>query len=427
MLRDYRGVLQYVAISSVGLGILLAPLTTSAKEGQEVPLGLKSFYESAWQRQPEYKSYQYRVDAAMAKQKVASSLLVSPASVEVSQKTDRANSNRGASETIVGLGFPLWLWNERSSSIGLADAEYKKLLSQYYLSQLKVASEVREAYWGYQKYKLESDLANSRYENAKSLSVDVEKRFKAGDLSKADLYQANGALANAEASLAEAKANLIAAEQRVKTLLGNDSATKMKTGSFSKNLEPLPKIPENLANLDASLPIVTALIDQLEVAKRAVDLAKSQTRASPELQVWTTKGREVYGVPYQQSVTVGLRIPFGSDARNANRLATASAEMIDSETRLIYERESAINNVESSIAVVKTSKIKLDAAEKRATLANETRQFFDKSFRYGETDLPTRLRIELESVDANRQALIAKIAYASAISNLRQSLGLLPE
>ncbi len=63
----------------------------------------------------------------------------------------------------------------------------------------------------------------------------------------------------------------------------------------------------------------------------------------------------------------------------------------------------------------------------RFNLANETRQFFEKSFRIGETDLPTRLRIELEAVDANRQAAIAKINYAVAVSNLRQALGLLPE
>ena len=47
--------------------------------------------------------------------------------------------------------------------------------------------------------------------------------------------------------------------------------------------------------------------------------------------------------------------------------------------------------------------------------------------RFGETDLPTRLRIELEASDASRQAAVAKINYAVAISNLRQALGLLPE
>ena len=101
---------------------------------------LKAFYNSAWERQPESKTFQYKIDSAIAKQKVASSFLASPASIEFSQKTDKANNNLGASETVIGLGFPLWLWNERSSSVNLANAEYKKLMSQYYLSQLKVAA-----------------------------------------------------------------------------------------------------------------------------------------------------------------------------------------------------------------------------------------------------------------------------------------------
>ena len=389
---------------------------------------LKSLYEIAWERQPESKSYQFRVDAALAKQKIASSYLASPASIEVAQKTDRTNSNQGASETIAGLGIPLWLWGERVSSIGLADAEYKRLLSQYLLIQLKVAAEVRDAYWSYKRSSVELDLSKSRLQNAKALSLDVEKRFRAGDLSRADLHQANGALANAEASLAEAQANFINAEQKVRSLLGVGMVEKsIKTGLLNQLAEPIPKVPDNLSSLDFNLPVVAALLDQLEVAKKAVSLAKAQTRSTPELQLLTTRGRDVYGVPFQQSITLGIRIPFGSDSRYQNKLATTTAEMVEAESQLALERERALSNIESSALLVKTARLKADSSEKRAVLANETRSFFEKSFRFGETDLPTRLRIELEASDASRQAAVAKINYAVAISNLRQALGLLPE
>ena len=69
----------------------------------------------------------------------------------------------------------------------------------------------------------------------------------------------------------------------------------------------------------------------------------------------------------------------------------------------------------------------VSAAERRAVLARETRGFFKKSFAAGETDLPTRLRIELEAFEAERQLARARVDEASAISQLRQSLGLLPE
>jgi cobalt-zinc-cadmium efflux system outer membrane protein len=74
-----------------------------------------------------------------------------------------------------------------------------------------------------------------------------------------------------------------------------------------------------------------------------------------------------------------------------------------------------------------SARSQLSAAELRARLAIENRSFFEKSFRLGETDLPTRLRIELEAFEAERQASRAQINLAQSISTYRQVLGLLPE
>ena len=60
-------------------------------------------------------------------------------------------------------------------------------------------------------------------------------------------------------------------------------------------------------------------------------------------------------------------------------------------------------------------------------LARESRGFFDKSFRLGETDLPTRLRIELEAIEAEQAFARARIDAAAAVSGLRQAMGLLPQ
>ena len=43
-----------------------------------------------------------------------------------------------------------------------------------------------------------------------------------------------------------------------------------------------------------------------------------------------------------------------------------------------------------------------------------------------ETDLPTRLRIEADAADAERQAARSHIELAAALSAWRQALGLLP-
>jgi hypothetical protein len=86
-----------------------------------------------------------------------------------------------------------------------------------------------------------------------------------------------------------------------------------------------------------------------------------------------------------------------------------------------------LQELDAAKARVESAQIRLKAAKRRAQLSTETREFFDKSFKFGESDLPTRLRIELEAVDATKQAAQAEIAYLASVSALRQALGLLPE
>ncbi|MBN8462336.1 MAG: TolC family protein, partial [Dechloromonas sp.] len=67
------------------------------------------------------------------------------------------------------------------------------------------------------------------------------------------------------------------------------------------------------------------------------------------------------------------------------------------------------------------------AATQRAALARDNRGFYEKSFRLGESDLPTRLRIEAEAFEAERALGSARIGRERTLSQLRQALGLLPE
>jgi cobalt-zinc-cadmium efflux system outer membrane protein len=106
--------------------------------------------------------------------------------------------------------------------------------------------------------------------------------------------------------------------------------------------------------------------------------------------------------------------------RPAPRRSNFQAQMALERARLAGEREAARARADAA-------RTQLAATERRAQLARESRGFFDKSFRLGESDLPTRLRIEAEAADAERQAVRARIELAAAISAWRQALGLLPQ
>ena len=100
---------------------------------------------------------------------------------------------------------------------------------------------------------------------------------------------------------------------------------------------------------------------------------------------------------------------------------------MEAETNVRLERERLQGDVEAARVGLVSAQTQRDAAQRRAVLARESRVFFQKSFQMGETDLPTRLRMEREAMDAERQAARAGIDLAAAQSALRQTLGLLPE
>lgn len=414
---------------AVGLPAPNPALTAPSSLGGVSPsLTLKQAFDAAWLRQPEAQSREVHQQAASARRQAADSWTPEPAALELSVKSDRLNQNQGSREIEAGVAIPLWLPGERSRTGALADAEGRATASRVVAAQLRTAASVREAYWLWQRARVEHDLARERLSNAQALAADVTKRVKAGDLARADLHQADGAVATAEAGVAEAASTQAGASHQLRTLTGTSpAANALAAPDADAVAEPVPAIPSDFASLDIRHPAVAELLARADVARRSTDLAGVQTRSNPELTLATTRARGLYGEPSQQSLTLGIRIPFGSDSRNRTKLASAQAEGIEAEVQLALERERLLSELDAARIRLESARIQVAAADKSSLLARESRGFFQKSFRMGETDLPTRSRIELEAVASERQAARARIDLAAAVSALRQVLGLLPE
>lgn len=389
---------------------------------------LKQAFAAAWLRQPEAQSQEARQQAAIAQRQAANSWTAEPASLELSLRSDRLNKNLGSREFEAGLALPLWLPGERARTGALADAELRASASRVLAAQLRTAASVRESYWQWQRTRGEHALALERLNNAQQLAADVAKRVKAGDLARADQHQADGAAASAEAAVAEAASALAAASQQLRALTGTAPGPSAIAAQGAHALtEPVPELPADLAALDTRHPALAELVDRAELARRAAELARVQTRPNPELSLATARDRGLAGETYEQSITLGIRIPFGSDSRNRAKRATAQADAIEAEGLRGLEQGRVLAELESARVHLESARVQLTAADKRVQLARESRSFFQKSYQMGETDLPTRLRIELEAAEAQRQASRTRIDLAAAVSALRQALGLLPE
>jgi len=400
--------------------LLVASLPTGAwaqASAEAAAPNLKSLFDAAWARQPEAIALQARRDAVQAQRRAASSWTPEPPALEASHKTDRLTRNDGARELAIGMAVPLWLPGERRGVGALADAEAAAVESRADAARLRLAATVREAWWNWQRAGIDVDVARAQLDSARRIASDVARRAKAGELARADQHQADGAVAAGEAALAQAKAAVTVALQQVKALSGAPMA-----GAPAPVAEPEP-----VANDSQTHPALTELQDRATAAERSAALAATQSRANPELTLATTRDRGGSGERYGQTVTLAVRIPFGGGPRHDAKVATARAEAAEAQAQLALDLARLQAEREAAVARVSAARSQLTAAERRATLARETRGFFEKSFRLGETDLPTRLRIEAEAAEAERQAARSRIELAAAISGWRQALGLLPQ
>jgi cobalt-zinc-cadmium efflux system outer membrane protein len=382
---------------------------------------LRHFFDRAWERQPEALALKTRREAVQALLNAAQAWTPEPSALDIGYKTDRVARNQGAREIEIGVSVPLWLPGEQRRRLALAEAEVAATESRTFAAQLRVAGTVRDAWWQWQRSRVEAEIARGQLELNRQLAADVVSRIKVGDLARSDQHQADGAVASAEAILAQAEASLAAAQQQLHSLAGAIAFSEIDFGLIS---EPIP------SSLTIDIEDHAQLLElkgKVAVTQRIAALTAIQNRASPELALALTQDRGAFGERFQRSLSVGVRIPFGGGPRHEARVAMATAEATEAQAQLDIERERLNSERGAARVRVEAARTQLAAAERRVVLARESRGFFERSFRLGETDLPTRLRIEAEAADAERQAARSQVELSSAVSSLRQALGLLPQ
>jgi cobalt-zinc-cadmium efflux system outer membrane protein len=425
----------------------IGPGVAPALPPSDDSLGLVRAFEAAWQRQPEVASQAARRQAAEGAARAASRWVADAPALDVAARSDRLNSNDGSREYDLALALPLWLPDERARSGALAAAEDAALAAKWHAARLRVAASVRDAWWAAQLARLDETLAQTRLDSARQLASDTARRVRAGDLARADQFQADSALAQAEGALAEAAAAAEAATLALRTLTGTtadatadiasdtaadtavSSAVTTPSGAPAapSGAEPLPPPAARPTDLDVDHPTLAELAARAALGARAAELAATQTRANPELLLGAKSERGQRGEPYDHSLIIGVRVPFGGGGRADAKIAAARADALEAQAQLALERTRLHAEIEAARLRVSASRTRLAAADKQWRLADELRGFIDKSFKLGETDLPTRLRVELDAVTAQRQAARLRIEAAAAVSALRQALGLLPQ
>ncbi|NMF98485.1 TolC family protein [Aromatoleum toluolicum] len=387
-----------------------AALHASGEAGTQ---SIRHAVEAAWQRSADGRAAAARRDEAVARRDAATSWTPEPPTFTLSQRSDRLHRNDGQHEVEAELEMPLWMPGTRAAASALADAQGDELEARLALARLKLAGEVREAVWSLRLAQNDLDANQRRVAEAEVLAADVQRRVVAGDLARIDANTAQAAVQQARAAMAEAQARLLREQRLYSALTGLPQP-------------PVDREADAVAGELDSHPALIARRRAAELARAHLHQASTATRDAPELILGVTSERGEFGERYTNTTTIGIRVPFGTDARNRPQISAANAELIDAETTFALERERLRAELDATRDEFYQARRVESFAAERARLAADSRQLVVKAFDLGQVDLPTRLRAENEYFDAELSLSRARSEAGRAASRLQQANGLLP-
>jgi outer membrane protein TolC len=377
---------------------------------------LATAVEAAWSRAVASAEAAGISRQAAAEKQASSALWAAPPSVELSHRNDRLQSNNGARETEVALAVPLWLPGQKSAKQQAADS----LSSLSQLSEtegkLRVAEVVRELHWQIAELQASQSLSKQQTSTFAAIASDVDKRVKAGDLARADALAAKGELLSAQATQSQAETQLEAAKRQWTALTG---LAQTPDATFASAESPSPRQL-------AEHPELLRAEQQVDLARKRLDLVAKSNRSAPELITKFRQDIPGHGQGSAYSLGLAVRIPFGTDDRNAPLQAAALTELDIAQRKEQVLRAQLSARMESAKAAAAASQLQLQTEREKASLLNERAKLIRASFNAGETSLPELLRAAIAAAQADYSAARQEAAFGLARARLQQAYGQLP-
>ena len=349
-----------------------------------------------------------------SREALADSWLADSPSIASGLKTGNRD---GLREFEVEISAPIATASRRSlqvASVRSESAVFKANLAQL---ALKLAGEVRDAYWAVQLAAGELTLADDEVKRAELVATDSARRTAAGDSARVDTLQAELTVQTLRSARVEAEQRLNAVRQVLRGLIGDAAAsgladvveTRGSAASGALNDHPSLRLAGQSGQLArAKLNEASTLINGAPTVSFALTNERSNSSANAS------------------TARIGVSFPFGGTQRAAPRIAQAGAELTEAQASERLLRRQLEAEAASAQSAVTSAERRIEVVTERARLANEVAMLYARAYRLGELDLPTRLRAEGERANANLAASRARIELKHAISRVNQSLGLLP-
>ncbi|RYX92075.1 MAG: hypothetical protein EOO28_23695 [Comamonadaceae bacterium] len=365
--------------------------------------------DAAWALSAQARSFTARQSELDARSRAAGAFFAGPPTISVSHQAGQGTA-RGARETDVEVSAPLWPSGLKSATAAQVDADRAALTAQVAAARLKLAAQARDLAADAALARTQVELAGRKFDEARVLAQDTERRVKAGDSARIDSLRAQSAASEAEAARAGAEAALARALALWRALTGLSGTAVLDEAVLPDGVNPLA------ASAEA----------QVRAARAKLDVAEADRRDPVEAGIGIVRERSGPGTGTDNSLRLSLRVPLGGDIRNSGRIALARAELDIAEAELDITNRQIAAEREAARAEWQAATRSENLAANRERLAREAQELIARSHRLGESDLPARLRADAERFEAESARARAYIEARRALSRLNQANGATP-
>ncbi len=371
--------------------------------------------DQAWSRHPLAAAGPARTDEAQARIDNANRLTPSPASVSLANVNDRLNANRGKQEWELEVATPLWLPGQRAARQNEATALQTEMVARQQALRLQLAADLREDWWALAGARNAQTTAQDRLYTANALALDVQRRYKVGELARVDANLAQNEQLAAQAELVDARAAVALAEQNLQSL----------TGVAPPDTLPAEAGPAQTPPLEAH-PLMHSANAATQLAQSRLQLAQRSSREAPTLAVRMLRSRSDLSDRYVDALGIKFTVPFSSGSRVRQEDASARAELLQADTELAQVQQRVQFALDSARREQSAAERQLAFAETRVRLTADNLALAEKSFALGESDLATLLRARAAALEAHALRNRYLVGVSAAQSHLNQSMGVLP-
>ena len=408
--------------SAIFTTLWLACLASSAlAQTPNQPPTLRQALDAAWEISSQSRSLDNRRSELAAKEKAAGSWIFGEPVAALAQRTDRLNKNDGFRELEAEIELPLWNRGVRAATQADVAAQRLGFDGQFALSKLKLAGELRALAVSAAKAQVELDLNKRKLLEANALTQDLMRRVKAGENARVESLQTQVLVQQAQAAMAQAEGQLARVQSQWRSLTGLATVAPLE-----EKLAAMAANEAIAAPISADHPALRQSQAQLSGAQAKLALANADKRDPMSVGVGIARERGSFAASNETTLRIALRIPLGGDNRNAPRQAAARAELDASQADLDALQRQLLAEVAAANAELLAARNAQIAASERVRLSTEVQTLITKSWRLGDSDLPTRLRADNEQFEASLSLARADIDVQRAIANLNQAHGVFP-